>query len=295
MKNMGAAELALVRPEFDWEQARRMAVHAADVLRSAAEVESLAEAISGCTTVVGTTCRPGAFRRRARDVREVAAELARSAAVRGTGPGPLQAATEDSGLASGGATAADVAASSAALAEEAGLAEPTGVAASRPTAAGVPSGPAAFVFGAEDTGLTNDEVAVCHQLAYIPAASAYPSLNLAQAVLLCLYEVRRQWAEWAGESLSRPVPDRGEGPAPADAAAVESMLVALEDALTEIGFLAEKGSAGVMASIRAVLARSGLDVREVRILHGIARQIRWFGRGGHEVVRDKRRRGEKLR
>jgi len=240
MKNMGTGDLALVTSDFDREQARRMAVHAGDVLWSAREVDTLSEAVAGCTTVVGTTCRPGSFRRRARDIRDLAAELVRLPMI-------------DCGR------------------------------------------PVALLFGAEDTGLTNNEVAFCHHLAYIPAASAYPSLNLAQAVLLCLYELRRHWWERDGAVLSHPVQGEDEPRQPADAAAVESMLGALEQALTDIGFLAERGSSGVMATIRALLTRSGLDVREVRILHGIARQIRWFGAEGHEVVREKRQRGEKLR
>ena len=113
--------------------------------------------------------------------------------------------------------------------------------------------------------------------------------------MLCLYELRRHWWERNGAVLSHPVRGGDERPQPADAAAVESMLAALEQALTDIGFLAERGAGGVMATIRALLTRSGLDVREVRILHGIARQIRWFGGEGRDVVREKRRRGEKLR
>ncbi len=44
-----------------------------------------------------------------------------------------------------------------------------------------------------------------------------------------------------------------------------------------------------------MLARGGLDERELRILHGVARQIRWFAGGGREVADDKKARGLKLR
>jgi len=50
---------------------------------------------------------------------------------------------------------------------------------------------AALVFGPEDRGLTNEEVARCHYLVHIPTDPAYPALNLAQAVGICLYELRR--------------------------------------------------------------------------------------------------------
>src|SRR5581483_7741991 len=55
-------------------------------------------------------------------------------------------------------------------------------------------GPAALVFGPEPSGLTNAEVSRCHYLIHIPTDSAYPALNLAQAVAICLYELRRAWA-----------------------------------------------------------------------------------------------------
>ena len=53
--------------------------------------------------------------------------------------------------------------------------------------------PVALVFGPEATGLTDAEVARCHYLVHIPAAPEYPTLNLAQAVGICLYELRRAW------------------------------------------------------------------------------------------------------
>ncbi len=240
MKNMGARELVVVGGDYDREQAGRMAVHARDVLEGLREADSLAEAVSGCGLVVGTTGRAGALRRRSEDV--------------------------------------------AAAAE--GIVD--GLTAQQPATA-------ALVFGAEDTGLTNEEIALCHRLAFIPAVPDYPSLNLAQAVLVVLYEVRRrllgrfECAEFHPSGLERAARR------PADAAAVEAMLQALERALQAIGFLREEGGEPVMAALRSLLTRSGLDQRELRILRGIARQIRWFAEGGDEVARAKRARGEKLR
>src|SRR5260370_26865475 len=57
----------------------------------------------------------------------------------------------------------------------------------------LPAGPAALVFGPEPTGLTNAEVRRCHFLIHIPTDPAYPALNLAQAVAICLYELRIAW------------------------------------------------------------------------------------------------------
>src|SRR5262249_16744589 len=54
-------------------------------------------------------------------------------------------------------------------------------------------GPVALVFGPEPTGLTNDEVTLCHYLIHIPTDPGYQALNLAQAVAICLYELRKAW------------------------------------------------------------------------------------------------------
>ena len=72
-------------------------------------------------------------------------------------------------------------------------------------------GPAALVFGPEPTGLTNDEVARCHFLIHIPADPTYPVLNLAQAVAICLYELRRAFLRTATCRLvkrRRPSPSK---------------------------------------------------------------------------------------
>ena len=66
------------------------------------------------------------------------------------------------------------------------------------------SNPVALVFGREDSGLTNDELARCHELITIPAHPTFGSLNLAQAVLLVCYELYVS----AGASLLRPLHPR---------------------------------------------------------------------------------------
>jgi len=157
-----------------------------------------------------------------------------------------------------------------------------------------PLRPLAIVFGPEDAGLSNEEIALCHRLAFIPTADAYTSLNLAQAAMVCLYELHRARLEAVGTEPSVGTAERRVHP-PADAGAVEATLVSLEDAFLRIGFLSQDNPAHVMMSIRSLLTRSGLDEREVRILRGLARQIRWFADGGHEVARGKRERGQKLR
>jgi tRNA/rRNA methyltransferase len=158
------------------------------------------------------------------------------------------------------------------------------------SAAADASQPVAIVFGPEDTGLTNEDIAVCHHLAFIPTSDAYASLNLAQAVVVALYEFRRALLDRADTAS----PDAGTR-THADAGEVEAMFEQLERALLEVGFLSQQNPGHVMATLRALLARAGLDDREVAVLRGVARQIGWFADGGYEVAEAKRRRGEKLR
>jgi tRNA C32,U32 (ribose-2'-O)-methylase TrmJ len=75
IKNMGGGRLVTVGDSFDHDQARLMAVHAADVFERRTVVTTLRDAIAGCGVVVGTTARAGAYRDRARDIRDLAGLL----------------------------------------------------------------------------------------------------------------------------------------------------------------------------------------------------------------------------
>src|SRR5215472_2623526 len=87
----------------------------------------------------------------------------------------------------------------------------------------------AIVFGREDHGLTNRELKACHRLVTIPTAPEYPSLNLAQAVMVVAYELRLA-ADAGGPRASTAMEL-------APAVEVEAMLARMSAALTEIGFL----------------------------------------------------------
>jgi tRNA/rRNA methyltransferase len=144
--------------------------------------------------------------------------------------------------------------------------------------------PPALVFGPEDAGLTNDDIAKCHELVYIPTGPDYVSLNLSHAVAVVLYEVFR-----ARMGIGDRAEDRPRAWGVADAAALEAALVDLERGLRSIGFFADETAAHMMQSIRAIFGRARMDERDVRILRGIAGQIEWFGGEGHRVLAAKRR------
>ena len=144
----------------------------------------------------------------------------------------------------------------------------------------------AILFGPEDFGLTNRELKSCDRLVTIPAAPDYPSLNLAQAVMVTAYELMM-----ASGASQAPV----DLAALAPAAEVEAMLARMANALVAIGFLPRDNPDHIMFAVRAMLGRSGVTPRECDILNGIARQIHWFATGGRETIASKLRAGAKIR
>jgi tRNA/rRNA methyltransferase len=132
--------------------------------------------------------------------------------------------------------------------------------------------PVALVFGPEPTGLENAEVTRCHYLIHIPTDPTYPALNLAQAVAICLYELRRAWSLRPGAGASGLC-----GPqVPAPFADQERMFERLRDALERIHFLYGDKADSLMHGLRHFLGRAGPTPMEVEMLLGLARQIRWF-------------------
>ena len=123
--------------------------------------------------------------------------------------------------------------------------------------------PAAVVFGAERSGLTNEELEAAHVLLRIPASEAYPSLNLAMAVQLVAYELYRARATAAGAGDRQAVPL-------ATAREMQELYAHFSQVLDEIDFRdrTESGT-HLMSRIRRLLQRAELDHNEANILRGI--------------------------
>ena len=123
--------------------------------------------------------------------------------------------------------------------------------------------PTAVVFGAERTGLTNEELETAHVLIRIPASDAYASLNLAMAVQVVAYELFR--------ARGVAVPAAAPGAAPlASAADMQRLFEHLAQVLEQIDFRDRTQSGThLMARIRRFLQRAELDENEVNILRGI--------------------------
>jgi tRNA/rRNA methyltransferase len=143
--------------------------------------------------------------------------------------------------------------------------------------------PVAILFGPEDRGLTNEDLAPCRALISMPTHPQLPSLNLGQAVMLLCYELRMAAGVHpaGGESALGPVPPLAEFQK------VEKMYAHLEDLLLRIGFLDPKNPKRIMHTMRRVFGRAGLSDREVAILRGIFRQLEWYAtHKGKKVTAD---------
>ena len=122
--------------------------------------------------------------------------------------------------------------------------------------------PAAVLFGAERTGLTNDELESAHVLIRIPANEAYLSLNLAMAVQLVAYELFRARGVKVVQ-LPTDVPLA----TPED---MDRLYVHLAQVMEEVEFRDRTQSGtNLMARIRRFLQRAELDQNEVNILRGL--------------------------
>ncbi|WP_305805431.1 RNA methyltransferase [Stenotrophomonas sp. YIM B06876] len=123
----------------------------------------------------------------------------------------------------------------------------------------------AFVFGRERTGLTNEELQLCHAAVHIPSNPDFSSLNLAAAVQVLAYEVRMAQL---GEA-AMPVAEPGFGEAPASHAQVEGMFGQLAETLDQIDFHKGRAPESAMRKLRRLFLRTELSEQEVRLLRGI--------------------------
>lgn len=211
MKTMGLKDLVLVDPiEMPNGQAQALSAGASDVLLNAKVVSTLAEAISDCGLVVGTSARSRTL------------------------PWPML--------------------------------EPRSCGKKLVTEA--KNFPVALVFGRESSGLTNDELQLCHYHVQIPANPEYSSLNLAMAVQTLSYEIRMNYLEQENNHSSQN--EETEYPVVLE---TERMYEHFEQALQATGFIIESHPGIIMTKLRRLLNRARPDVKEVKMLRGILASI----------------------
>ena len=211
MKNMGLKQLVLVNPQCNpfSEEARRMAVHAEDILEKAQQVHTLPDALVGCQRAIATTARTRHI--------PTALETPRKAL-----PWLLEADLS-----------------------------------------------AALIFGPEDRGLSNEELNYAQKFVSIPANPDYPTLNLAQSVTVCTYEL---YQAATTNTVTSTMPQTKI----ASLDTVEAYYQHLEHTLLTIGYLYPHTASARMEKIRRLYNRAELTPEEVALLRGVLRQIDWL-------------------
>jgi len=126
-------------------------------------------------------------------------------------------------------------------------------------------GPVAIVFGRERTGLTNEELQLCHASVHIPSDPAFSSLNLAAAVQVLAYEVRLGVLA-ADPAPAEPLPPDAQ---PATHEQLEGFFAQLAQTLDEIDFHKGRSPDSAMRKLRRLFVRTGLTAHEVRLLRGV--------------------------
>jgi len=205
LKNLGFSSFNIVAPRYeDRRQARKMAVHAKDLLESARTFGSIEEATQDANWVVGTSVRSR------------------------THPERKPPIAPDEFIKR--------------------LAE-------------LPEGArAALLFGPERTGLTNDQLGKCQDILTFPTADDYPSLNLAAAVLLVAWEVRKADLQPLVAATRNQTATAGE---------VNELLGHMQRTLDIIGYLNPQNPDLILDDLRKVLSRAALDQRELSMLRGM--------------------------
>jgi len=209
MSNFGAHRLRLVNPYAAGFREARSAVGASELLHQAEEFKTVAEAVSDCVLVVGTT----AVRNR------VLAQPVRR------------------------------------LDEDAGTTVRTQLQTQR----------VALLFGSEKIGLTNKDFSHCHWLMNIPTSQQNISMNLGQAVAVCLYELAR----------AKLLPAALEEFKPASAGACEQITEGLLEALRISGYVKPGTDAMFEKKARRLILRFKMEAYDAKLLLGMVRQIVW--------------------
>ena len=137
--------------------------------------------------------------------------------------------------------------------------------------------PTALIFGPEDRGLSNDELKYAQRLIGIPSNPAYPSLNLAQAVAVCAYELYQMAEISSLASSPEEVDNLGKSnlAIPATLDDLEGYYQQLEALLLKIGYLYPHTAESRMEKLRRLYYRADLSKVEIAMLRGVLSQMTW--------------------
>lgn len=222
MANFGFERLTVVAPyETHWREARS-AVGAPDLLRSAKESPTLAEAVADCTLVIGT----GTLSHRKPEQRVVSL--------------PELAPFVHEELTRGGRIG--------------------------------------LVFGPEKHGLTREDLSWCQLLVEIPTHARQPSMNLGQAVAVCLYELARRG--FGGDSLHPLAANSQQSKGLATSGGLDLLGGVIEETMAAAGYSPRSMQAANRHDLRLLLRRLAPTARDTRRMLGLFRRVLWRMRHG---------------
>lgn len=124
----------------------------------------------------------------------------------------------------------------------------------------------AIIFGPEKSGLSNDELSHCHWLMHVPTGGEQSSMNLGQAVAVCLYELARDTKAATPSDFS---------PIPASAEELERVTAALLDALHASGYMGTRPTEDKEETVRRLVRRMNFPAADISTWLGMFRQILW--------------------
>lgn len=128
------------------------------------------------------------------------------------------------------------------------------------------AGPVALLFGSEKFGLSNEDLSHCHWLMHIPTSGEQGSMNLGQAVAVCLYELTRDVREARREPKAVH---------PAGAGDLERITELLLEVLETSGYINPKTAASTGLKVRRMIRRLSLSAADVEVWQGMLRQVLW--------------------
>jgi tRNA C32,U32 (ribose-2'-O)-methylase TrmJ len=251
MHDFGFGALRVVNEFAPPLEAAKSAVDASAVIASAVSYASVADAVADCTLVIGTT---------AVGERDVQHELLRLAEA---GPRIRRELRREP-----------------TLADDAGK---DGAPNSTPSAeARCGGGRVTILFGSEKTGLSNDELSHCNWLLTIPMHEhegvRHPSMNLGQAVAVCLYELVRDNPTHDGETVVNGAP--GELAGPVAAAQLERISELMTEVMERTEYTRRHAHNCSPDQVRRLVRRIGVDAVDSPVWIGFLKQVLWKLGGG---------------
>lgn len=124
----------------------------------------------------------------------------------------------------------------------------------------------ALMFGSEKFGLSNEDMSYCDWLLHIATADEHTSMNLGQAVAVCLYEITR---------TTIPSPDTTETTVPARSEDVERIHKQLAEILEHAGYIHDPEGGTMHLKLRRLIHRMNLSELDANLWMGMLRKIKW--------------------